>query len=110
MPEPVYCTDNRRLGVFFGVFCIASAFLMGNLTQSTAIYEAVFPHGGAIEKAALSAVLFAVLLITLSGGFESISKISSALVPLMGVLYLGTALYDDIHLPERNNPRDGTDI
>lgn len=66
---------------------------MGNLTQSTAIYEAVFPHGGAIEKAALSAVLFAVLLITLSGGFESISKISSALVPLMGVLYLGTALY-----------------
>lgn len=89
----VYCTDNRRLGVFFGVFCIASAFLMGNLTQSTAIYEAVFPHGGAIEKAALSAVLFAVLLITLSGGFESISKISSALVPLMGVLYLGTALY-----------------
>ncbi len=89
----VYCTKGRGLGVLFAVFCVGCAFLMGNLTQSTAIYEAVFPHGGAIEKAALSAVLFAVLLITLSGGFGTISKISSALVPLMGVLYLGTALY-----------------
>ena len=88
----MYCTKHRILGVLFCAFCIICSLIMGNLTQSIAIYEAVFPNGDSLARHALSALLFVILLVTLSGGFEAISRISSALVPIMGVLYIGTAL------------------
>lgn len=88
----MYCTKHRTLGVLFCIFCIASSLLMGNLTQSAAIYEAVFPKGGTLARCVLSVLIFAILLVMLSGGLEAISRISSALVPIMGVLYIGTAM------------------
>ncbi len=81
---------GRGLAVAFAAFASVAAFGIGNGVQSQAIADAVsasfgVPHWvvGFITAGAVAAVIL--------GGIRSIGRVTSVLVPLMILLYLGSA-------------------
>ena len=82
---------GRTLGCLFALFAVGASFGIGGMTQANAITEAlestfglpVWPVG--LATAALS-------LIAILGGIRSISKITSVLVPLMSLVYMGAGI------------------
>jgi AGCS family alanine or glycine:cation symporter len=81
----------RWLGSLFAVCCTLSAFAGGNLIQSNSIAVALnnllhIPHAW---TGGVMAIVTAVVLLR---GIKSIGKVSSYLVPVMALLYVGGGL------------------
>ena len=82
---------GRRLGCLFALFAVGASFGIGGMTQANAISEAlestfglpVWPVGAATAALSLMAIL---------GGIRSISRITSVLVPLMTLFYMGAGI------------------
>ena len=93
---PMYYIANglqwKWLGVLFAIFGALSSFAGGNLIQAnsiTAAVSAVTPFSPVWIGLTLSLVTGIVLL----GGIKSIGKISSYLVPIMALIYIGGGLF-----------------
>jgi AGCS family alanine or glycine:cation symporter len=93
---PMYYIANglkwKWLGVLFAIFCILSSFAGGNLIQAnsiTAAISALTPFSPMWIGLLISLITGVVLL----GGIKSIGKISSYLVPLMAIVYMGGGLF-----------------
>ena len=82
---------GRTLGCLFALFAVGASFGIGGMTQANAITGAlestfglpVWPVGLATAALSFMAVL---------GGIRSISKITSVLVPLMTLFYMGAGI------------------
>lgn len=82
---------GQTLGFLFALFATCASFGIGSMTQANAITEAlnrsfrlpVWPVG------LLSALLAFIVIL---GGIQSISSITSVLVPLMSLFYIGAGI------------------
>jgi AGCS family alanine or glycine:cation symporter len=82
----------KWLGSLFAVFASVAAFGIGNMVQSNSVAEALYstfalPHW--ITGVGLLALSFMVIV----GGIKSIGRITSVLVPVMIVAYMGGCLF-----------------
>ncbi|MDJ0860290.1 MAG: alanine/glycine:cation symporter family protein [Dinoroseobacter sp.] len=83
---------GRILAVLFSVFCVLGAFGGGNMFQANQahaqIASIIGDYPGWITGVIFSAVLLAVIL----GGLTSIARVTARIVPIMGLVYVLSAL------------------
>ncbi|MGH1464602.1 MAG: alanine/glycine:cation symporter family protein [Cognatishimia sp.] len=83
---------GKPLAILFAIFCILGAFGGGNMFQANQAHAQItnvvgdFP--GVITGVIFAAIVFAVIV----GGLQSIAKVTEKVVPIMGVMYVVTAL------------------
>ena len=89
---PMYYLSNGlgspALGWWFGVVCLCAAFVGGNLVQSNSIAASLHAAFGWEEGLVGVATTVAVALVML-GGIGRIARVSTWLVPVMAILYVG---------------------
>ncbi len=82
---------GAALGTMFAFFAVLASFGIGNMTQANSISDAV--HTTFEIPAWITGLVLTVLaLFIIIGGIQSISKISSIIVPFMAVLYVTAGL------------------
>lgn len=91
---PMYYLRNglqyKSLSVLFSCGLIFGAFTVGNLAQ---VNSMTLPLGGlGIPPWVIGLVIAVCVALVTLGGMQRMAKFSSAIVPLMALLYLGTAL------------------
>jgi AGCS family alanine or glycine:cation symporter len=85
---------GRVLAILFSVMCILGAFGGGNMFQGNQAHQmiantfGIFTETGWLFGIILAVIVGAVII----GGIKSIAKVTEKIVPLMAVLYVGTAL------------------
>jgi AGCS family alanine or glycine:cation symporter len=83
---------GKILAVLFSIFCILGALGGGNMFQANQAHQqisgVVGDYPGWITGLVLAGFVFAVII----GGIKSIARVTEKVVPLMGILYVGTAL------------------
>ncbi|MFK7942963.1 MAG: alanine/glycine:cation symporter family protein [Paracoccaceae bacterium] len=83
---------GKILAVLFSIFCILGALGGGNMFQANQahaqISNVVGDYPGWITGVIFAAIVFAVIV----GGLKSIAKVTEKVVPIMGVLYVLTAV------------------
>ncbi|MDO6728600.1 alanine/glycine:cation symporter family protein [Marinovum sp. 2_MG-2023] len=83
---------GKILAVMFSIFCILGAFGGGNMFQANQAHAQItnvvgdFP--GWITGVVFAGIVFAVIV----GGLKSIASVTEKIVPIMGVLYVATAV------------------
>lgn len=83
---------GKVLGLSFSVFTVFACFGIGNMTQSNAIAANIQNATGIPLWA--TGLFFAIITgLVLVGGVKSIGRVTSGLVPLMLVLYIGAGLW-----------------
>jgi len=99
---PMYALERglgqKWLAVLFCVFTAIAAFGIGNMVQANAISENVlmlFGDSANEEMLRITAgvVLMLLVAIVILGGVKSISRICTALVPFMAILYVIGCIY-----------------
>ncbi|MGN0483627.1 MAG: alanine/glycine:cation symporter family protein [Lachnospiraceae bacterium] len=75
------------LGYMFAFFAVLASFGVGNLTQANSISSAL-DHSFHISPVIVGLILTVLALAIILGGITVISKVSSVVVPLMGVFYV----------------------
>ena len=106
---PMYVMESalgrfgRVSGVLFALFATAASLGIGSMTQANAITGALESTFGLPVK--LTGSVTAVLaFIAILGGIQSISKITSVLVPLMSVIYMIAGIAVILSHPEHLLP------
>lgn len=83
---------GKFLAVMFSIFCILGALGGGNMFQANQAHAQltnVFgEYPGWITGFIFAGIVFAVIV----GGLKSIARVTEKVVPLMGIIYVGTAL------------------
>lgn len=89
---------GRIMALLFAIFCIGASLGAGNMFQANQAHaqlvnitggsSSLLSGNGWITGLVLAAAVFAVIV----GGIKSIARITSRIVPLMGLLYVGAAL------------------
>ena len=100
-------TLGRVLAAMFAVFCIGGSFGGGNMFQANQSFKQVVAvTGGDASWLADKGWLFGLVIATLVGlviigGIQGIARVTTKVVPFMGVLYVGAGLIViGIHLPD----------
>lgn len=78
---------GAAMGWIFALFAVVASFGIGNLTQANSISEAMNTTFG-FSQSVIGVVLTILALMIIVGGIQSISKVSSVVVPLMAVFYV----------------------
>ena len=81
----------KWLGATFALFAAVAAFGIGGMVQSNSIAEAV-KENFHISINVSSLLLMAATALVIIGGIKSIGRVTSVLVPIMIVFYVGAAL------------------
>ncbi len=86
------------MAIVFSIFCIGGALGGGNMFQANQAHaqlvnitggaESFLAGKGWLTGVIMAAVVFAVII----GGIKSIAQVTEKIVPLMGILYVGSAL------------------
>ena len=79
-------TFGKVLGILFALFAVFASFGIGNLSQGSSIPTA-FSTGCNIPLWVVAIVVGVATLVIVVGGVQSISKVSSVVVPVMAVFY-----------------------
>ncbi len=80
------------LGVIFAIFAAIAAFGIGNMVQSNSVADAVeATFKVPTWLTGITLMVFTALVVL--GGIKSIGRVTSVLVPIMIVFYMGAALY-----------------
>lgn len=80
------------LGAVFAVFASVAAFGIGNMVQSNSVADAVqATFNVPTWLTGVTLMIFTALVVL--GGIKSIGRVTSVLVPIMIVFYMGAALY-----------------
>lgn len=82
----------KGLGSVFAFFSAIAAFGIGNMVQSNSVALAVKDTFG-IDPFIVGIVLAALTAVVILGGIKSIGKVTSLLIPIMIVFYVGGALF-----------------
>ena len=83
---------GKVLGLSFAIFVAVACFGIGNLTQGNSIASNV-ENSWHVPTWVTGLVLTVLALVVLVGGIRSIGSVTSALVPVMIVFYVGAAIY-----------------
>ena len=75
------------LAFLFALFAVIASFGIGNMTQGNSIATSINTTFG-ISAKVVGIVLTILSLVIILGGIQSISKVSSVIVPLMAVFYV----------------------
>ncbi len=78
---------GKILAVLFAVFAVIASFGIGNLTQANSISDAV-NSTFSVPTWVTGLILTVFVLLIVIGGIQSISKVSSILVPAMAIFYI----------------------
>ena len=84
--------SGRALAAVFAALGASMAFIMGNLVQARAAVgamEAIFD----VPPLAVGVLLAALCAVSLFGGFDAVSRVTSAVVPLMSAGYIAVSLW-----------------
>lgn len=81
----------KWLGTLFAIFAAVAAFGIGNMVQSNSVADAVNATFN-VPVAVTGFVLMVTVGLVVFGGIKSIGKVTSVLVPVMIVFYMGGAL------------------
>ncbi len=83
---------GRILAILFSIFCILGALGGGNMFQANQAHaqltNVLGDYPGWITGVIFAGIVFAVIV----GGLKSIARVTEKVVPIMGVIYVGTAL------------------
>ncbi|WP_420396638.1 alanine/glycine:cation symporter family protein [Nioella sp.] len=83
---------GKAMAILFSIFCILGALGGGNMFQANQahaqITNVVGDYPGWITGVFFAGIVFAVIV----GGLQSIAKVTEKVVPIMGVMYVVTAL------------------
>ncbi|MDA7428537.1 alanine/glycine:cation symporter family protein [Primorskyibacter aestuariivivens] len=83
---------GRFLAILFSIFCILGALGGGNMFQANQAHaqltNVVGDYPGWITGVIFAGIVFAVIV----GGLKSIAKVTEKVVPIMGVMYVATAV------------------
>ncbi|SNT68840.1 alanine/glycine:cation symporter family protein [Paracoccus seriniphilus] len=83
---------GKFLAIMFSIFCILGSLGGGNMFQANQAHAQITnvlgDYPGWITGIIFAAIVFAVII----GGLKSIASVTEKIVPLMGVIYVGTAL------------------
>ena len=89
---PMYALERglrcKWLAVLFAVFTAVAAFGIGNITQANAVSRVLAESGAAVPSWLTGAVLATLVALVLLGGLKGISRVCSACVPSMSVIYI----------------------
>jgi AGCS family alanine or glycine:cation symporter len=85
---------GRVLAILFSVMCIFGSFGGGNMFQGNQAHQMIANTFGIFtETGWLFGIILAVIVgSVIIGGIKSIAKVTEKIVPLMAVLYVGTAM------------------
>ena len=83
---------SPRLAVCFCLACLPATFTGGNLIQSSAITDAV-AHSLGIDRLYIGLVTAGLVGLTMLGGINRIAHLSTVLVPVMSLFYLGSGIW-----------------
>ncbi|MBR5323068.1 MAG: sodium:alanine symporter family protein [Clostridia bacterium] len=86
------CINNKRLSVVFAILCIINAFTVGNIVQVNALTES-FESVFSLKPIYVGTITAVVIFLSLRKGTESISGITSKLVPFATALYMAFSLF-----------------
>lgn len=75
------------LGMLFAVFAVIASFGIGNMTQANSIAESLNSTFG-LSTTIVGIILTVLALIIIVGGIQTISKVSSVVVPFMAIFYV----------------------
>ncbi len=81
----------KWLGTLFALFAAIAAFGIGNMVQSHSVADAMYSTFG-VDKLLVGVVLAALTGLVVLGGIKSIGKVTSVLIPVMILFYIGGAL------------------
>ena len=90
---------GKGLAIFFAIMCIGASWGGGNMYQvNQSLEQVVVMTGGAGSFFDLHGWVFGVLVaifvgISILGGIKSIVKVTSKLVPIMGLIYMLTCVF-----------------
>ena len=86
---------NKRLGAslgwLFALFAVLASFGIGNMTQANSISDALYSTFN-VPLWITGAVTMALIITIILGGIKTISKVSSIVVPLMGLFYIAAGI------------------
>lgn len=91
-------TLGRVLAAMFAVFCIGGSFGGGNMFQANQSFKQVVAVTGGdaswlADKGWLFGVVVAILVgLVIIGGIQGIARVTSKIVPFMGILYVAAGL------------------
>ena len=83
---------GKFLAVMFSIFCILGALGAGNMFQANQAHAQLTSVFGDFSGLITGCILAGVVFIVIVGGIKSIASVTEKVVPIMGVLYVGTAL------------------
>ena len=75
------------LGWLFAFFTVIASFGIGNMTQANSISDSLHNTFG-VSVSTVGIILTVLALIIIVGGIQTISKVSSVLVPAMAIFYM----------------------
>lgn len=75
------------LGMLFAIFAVIASFGIGNMTQANSIAESLNSTFG-LSTTIVGIILTILALIIIVGGIQTISKVSSVVVPFMAIFYV----------------------
>ncbi len=78
---------GKFLALFFAIAAVVASFGIGNMTQSNSVAAAMHDTFG-VSPLIVGVVLALMTALVLLGGIKSISKVTSAFVPLMIIVYV----------------------
>ncbi len=100
-------TLGKILAVVFAIFCIGGSFGGGNMFQANQSFKQVLAvTGGDASWLADKGWLFGLVIasfvgMVIIGGIQSIARVTSKIVPLMGIIYVGAGLIIiGMHIPQ----------
>jgi AGCS family alanine or glycine:cation symporter len=96
----------KGLGTAFAFFAAVAAFGIGNMVQSNSVALAVKDTFG-IDPLIVGIVLAILSALVVLGGIKSIGKVTSILIPIMIVFYVGGALFILLTNVEKIGPAFG---
>ncbi len=92
MGGPMYALERglgcKWLAVLFALFTAIAAFGIGNITQANAVARVLEESSLGIPTWATGAGLFLLVTLVLLGGLKGISRICTACVPSMAIIYI----------------------
>lgn len=90
----VYMRDGLhmpRLALLFALACVGETLVGGNLAQANSIATALHASFG-VDRLVVGIILALLVSGVLAGGIRRVGKLSELLVPIMGILFVGSGL------------------
>ena len=89
---PMYALERglrcKWLAVAFAVFTAIAAFGIGNITQANAVSQVLNESALSAPTWLTGAILFIIVTLVLLGGLQGISRVCTACVPTMSLIYI----------------------